>query len=118
LGTVYGPIEVGVEFDSISVYPSAGARATSLPPSVPPAPGLLSTITGWPSALASGSEIARATMSLAPPAAKVTTMRIGFSGHAARALAHSDSASRTRMAIRRWGMAGSWRGWGPGRRKQ
>ncbi len=35
---------------------------------VPPAPGLLSTITGWPSDLANGSEIARATMSLAPPA--------------------------------------------------
>ena len=47
---------------------------------MPPAPGLLSTITVLPSALASGSEMTRATMSLAPPAAKVTTMRIGFSG--------------------------------------
>jgi hypothetical protein len=44
---------------------------------------LLSTITVWPRALPSGSAMARATMSLAPPAAKVTTMRIGFSGQAA-----------------------------------
>jgi hypothetical protein len=30
--------------------------------------------------LANGWEMARATMSLAPPAANVTTMRTGFSG--------------------------------------
>jgi hypothetical protein len=97
LGTVHGPIDSGVEFDSISVYPSGAARVTSAPPMVPPAPGLLSTITGWPIALASGSEIARATMSLAPPAANVTTMRTGFSGQAAWAVAaaaHSSAAMR------------------------
>src|SRR5688500_2499467 len=54
-------------------------------------------ITGWPSALPSGSEIVRATMSLAPPAAKVTTMRTGFSGHAAlAATTQSNVALQTR----------------------
>src|SRR5688572_9852434 len=66
---------------------------------VPPAPGLLSTTTGWPSALASGSLMARATMSLAPPAAKVTTMRTGFSGQEAWA---APAASRAQaMAVRK-----------------
>ncbi len=46
----------------------------------PPAPGLFSTTTGWPSARARGSLMTRATMSLAPPVAKVTTMRSGLSG--------------------------------------
>ncbi len=36
-----------------------------------PAPGLLSAITGWPSCLASGSAMTRATMSLAPPVAEI-----------------------------------------------
>ena len=74
---------------------------------VPPAPGLLSTITGWPSDLANGSAMVRATMSLAPPAAKVTTMRTGFSGHAACATAASDHSAvlqikRTRLKGRSW----------------
>ena len=53
---------------------------TARPPMLPPAPGRLSTITGWPSFLPSCSPTTRATMSLAPPAAKVTIMRIGLSG--------------------------------------
>jgi hypothetical protein len=40
----------------------------------------LSTITAWPSFLASCSPTTRATMSLAPPAANVTTILIVFSG--------------------------------------
>ena len=43
---------------------------------------------------ASGSEIVRATMSLAPPAAKVTTMRIGLSGQAASAGAVARASAR------------------------
>src|SRR4029079_18168762 len=88
-----GPIEIGVEFDSISVEPSAGDWTTFVPPTLPPAPGLLWTMTGWPSFLASCSPTIRATMSLAPPAAKVTTMRIGLSAaHAGQASAAAPAA--------------------------
>ncbi len=45
---------------------------------------------------ASGSEITRATMSLAPPAAKVTTMRIGLSGQAAHGRRERRPAVRSR----------------------
>src|SRR4051812_16996570 len=48
-----------------------------------PLPGLLSTITGWPSALPSASLIERATMSAAPPGAKPITRRIGLAGYGA-----------------------------------
>src|SRR6267143_1968431 len=46
-----------------------------------PAPGLLSTMTPWPSARVSGSLIVRAMMSAAPPGAKPTTRRIGLVGY-------------------------------------
>ena len=52
-------------------------------------------MTGWPSDLANGSAMTRATMSLAPPAAKVTTMRTGFSGQAACAAIAMNSSGAT-----------------------
>src|SRR5688572_15239295 len=47
---------------------------------VPPAPGLLSTMTDWPSSACSGAAIRRATMSDDPPGEKVTMTRTGFVG--------------------------------------
>ncbi len=51
-----------------SVWPSAGALATASMAMAPPAPALLSTMTGVPSCAASRSPIARAMTSLTPPA--------------------------------------------------
>src|SRR5687767_8147260 len=47
---------------------------------VPPAPGLLSTMTDWPSSACSGAATRRATMSEEPPGEKVTITRTGFVG--------------------------------------
>src|SRR5256885_10841650 len=47
----------------------------------PLAPGLFSTTTGWPSDLLSGSDSARAMVSVNEPAGKPTTMRTGRVGH-------------------------------------
>ena len=63
-----------------SLYPSGAARAVSLAPTMPPPPGLLVTITLWPSALPSGSEMTRATMSVVPPGANGTCSSTGRFG--------------------------------------
>ncbi|MNL65648.1 hypothetical protein D3C87_1900050 [compost metagenome] len=65
---------------SASVLPSGAAWATASPPMLPPAPGLLSTTTGWPHDGEIFSEKIRARMSGAPPLGKPTTMRIGLFG--------------------------------------
>src|SRR6185437_12748901 len=48
---------------------------------VPPAPGLFSTITGWPSLADSSLDMARAMTSVALPGVKATMTCTGFSGH-------------------------------------
>ena len=53
---------------SISVVPSGGLSISVLVAMFVPAPGLLSTITGWPSPVCRCWPIARAMMSTAPPA--------------------------------------------------
>ena len=53
---------------SSSVVPSGAARATSAAAMVPLPPGLLSTITGWPSVSASLGAMRRAIASAPPPA--------------------------------------------------
>ena len=63
-----------------SMWPSGGALATASAPMLPPAPGLLSTTTGWPRL--AFSEKVRARMSGAPPGGKVTTRRMGWRGKA------------------------------------
>ncbi len=60
-----------------SVRPSGLARATASAASTELAPGLLSTMTGWPIPFAACSANARATMSVGPPAAKPTTSFTG-----------------------------------------
>lgn len=51
-----------------SVWPSGEALATASSPMVPPAPGLLSMTTVWPSASCSLGAIRRAVVSAPPPA--------------------------------------------------
>jgi len=60
-----------------------------------PAPGLFSTITGWPSSRDSASATGRATASAPPPGGKPITRRIGFSGQAwAPAIAACTASAR------------------------
>ena len=59
------------------MWPSGAERATCSVPSMPPAPGLFSTRKVPPVALPNLSASRRATVSVAPPGAKVTTMRMG-----------------------------------------
>ena len=60
------------------VWPSGSARATSAAAMLPPAPALFSTITLVLSAAAMRSATARASVSVGPPAANATTIRIGL----------------------------------------
>src|SRR5689334_5708770 len=62
------------------VYPSGAAFATASVPIIPPAPGLFSTITGWPMRLRSGSARTRANVSGVEAAANGTMIRIGRCG--------------------------------------
>src|SRR6266853_1353336 len=71
------------------VYPSGEALATYSAARLDPAPGLLSTMMPWPSARVSGSLIARAMISAAPPGAKPTTRRIGLVGYVCAEAAHA-----------------------------
>ena len=82
------------------VWPSAGARATSMAAMLPPAPGLFSTITGWPSVLPMSSAISRASVSVVPPAVAPTISFMGLAGKAACAPAVAK-AIRERTTIRR-----------------
>src|SRR5687768_12729487 len=65
-----------------------------------PAPGLLSTMIGWPSSSCSGTAISRATMSEEPPGAKVTTMRIGLAGQGCASALVAASSAAHRVAWR------------------
>ena len=77
-----------------SVCPSAGARATSTLPVAPPAPGRLSTITGWPSAVDRRWAMKRPMTSAPPPGANGTMIVMGFAGQAcAKAVAATATAS-------------------------
>src|SRR5437763_1513186 len=67
---------------------------------VVPAPGLLSTMTGWPSAFYMPTPTARAMESVPPPGANGTTSLTGLSGKAARA-ADAAKAVAARQAPRR-----------------
>src|SRR5512142_3007776 len=67
---------------------------------VPPAPGLFSMITGWPSLADSSLDSARAITSVALPGVKATMMCTGFSGQDVSACAGSAMAS-ARAAINR-----------------
>ena len=60
-----------------NVMPSAGALVTASLAMMPLAPGLASTITGWPSRVARCAARLRARASAAAPGATGRTIRIG-----------------------------------------
>jgi hypothetical protein len=63
-----------------SVWPSGAAFTTASVAILVPAPGRFSTTNCWPSRSESHCPMIRATMSVAPPAAKPTMMRTGRAG--------------------------------------
>ncbi len=73
----------------------------------PPAPGLFSITTDWPSASPSTCVIWRASVSVAPPGGNATTSRIGRSGYDEGAWASAGALSmasaiehhRTRLSM-------------------
>src|SRR5215204_1878615 len=67
---------------------------------VPPAPGLFSMITGWPSLADSSLDIDRAITSVALPGVKAMTMCTGLSGQVC-AWAAGAASARARAAIRK-----------------
>src|SRR5580704_9993865 len=78
------------------VVQSGAACAASAAAILPPAPGLSSTTTGWPSAAASPSAITRDCTSALPPAGKGTMRLGGWLGQSwARAAAASEPAAKT-----------------------
>src|SRR5687767_11923087 len=85
------------------VWPSGGAWATIVVPTVPPAPPRLSITIRCLRLPAHGSTRARPTASIEPPASKGTTMRIGRVGNgwlSAAALTNSDRTSAHDNATR------------------
>ncbi len=69
-----------------------------------PAPGLLSTTTGWPRMLLALEASTRNAASVAPPGAKPTSSRIGRDGKAvwARAAGARASVAAAREPLRSW----------------
>jgi hypothetical protein len=62
------------------VWPSGAALATISAAIVVPAPGRFSTITCWPRLFVISAAVVRANVSVAPPGANGTSMRIGLFG--------------------------------------
>src|SRR2546426_8787418 len=69
------------------VWPSAGAWAIALVPTMPPAPVLFSTTTGWLMVLVISVAMMRASTSVVPPGGNDEMMRIGLVGYCASAVA-------------------------------
>jgi hypothetical protein len=68
---------------------------------MPPAPAWFSTTKRWPSLSLSFSATMRAVMSATPPAAKGSTIRIGFSGYFACAAGKASSDKPARVRARK-----------------
>src|ERR1700722_4103623 len=81
------------------VCPSGAALATSVEPMTPPAPDLLSTTQDWPQFCWRKAANRRATMSVVPPGAAGTTMRVPAAGfQAASALGPPEIREGSRPA--------------------
>ena len=84
-----------------SVYPSGAAEVKAAAARMPPALGRFSITTCWPVRSVSFWPASRMVMSARPPGPNGTTMRIGWSGNAARAgiecvmVATSDTIAST-----------------------
>jgi hypothetical protein len=83
-----------------SVVPSGAARAASVPPMLPPAPGRFSTVTVVASDLVSSAAMARDAMSTAPPGGNGQISLIGLGWAMAMPAAHSVVATRARARVR------------------
>ena len=83
------------------VWPSGGAWATIVVPTVPPAPPRLSITIRCLRLLAHGSTKARPTASIEPPASKGTTMRIGRFGNGWRERRGADEQRQDNRARQR-----------------
>src|SRR5689334_12198711 len=88
-----GANEIGPLKPTAMVWPSSLAFAAASTPSMPPAPGLLSTTTAWGQRSLSLSASRRATTSSELPAGAGTTMCTGRFGQAAWAWAASGNAA-------------------------
>ena len=76
---------------TMMVCPSVGAANMACTAMAPPAPGLLSTTTGWPMSVEICSARMRATTSMVPPAGAGTIMRTGLSVQAMAAVEQSKA---------------------------
>src|SRR5574343_455022 len=94
-----GPKAMGPLNPMPRVWPSGAALATTSMPSMPPAPALFSTVSGWPQRAASFSPRVRTMMSSELPAGAGTTTRTGLSGQPAAKVAGA-AAARPRHSIR------------------
>jgi len=93
---------------TITVCPSGAALATWSAPMLPLAPGLFSTITGWPRRSESFGPTVRAMMSMPVPGVKGTTTLIGWLGQvwawtvragATSALANAAASADLRVSL-------------------
>jgi hypothetical protein len=90
------------------VSPSGRARANSVKPISPPAPGRLRTTTDWPRSFSMKRAMVRAAASVPPPAAKATIMVSDLSGrHSDWAMAGAARRLGTDSSVRRAIMMGS-----------
>src|SRR3954467_8062628 len=83
-----------------SVWPSGSACATTAVPSVVPAPGRLSTTTGWPREAASSPASARAATSVNDPGTTGTMRRTVLLGKGACACARETAVRNAAAATR------------------
>src|SRR5437763_17161008 len=81
------------------VWPSGGALATYPLPMTVPAPGFVSTSTGWPQRAASFSETRRASTSAEPPGANGTMKCTGLLGKAWACAASGTRAAQNAAAM-------------------
>ncbi|MOA26632.1 hypothetical protein D3C78_1474400 [compost metagenome] len=86
---------------SSKVWPSGSALATISPATMPPAPGLFSITTAWPSVSPIFWATTRAVTSATPPAPNGTTMRTGLVGKFCAKASGVSSAEATRAASKR-----------------
>jgi len=83
---------------SLAMSPSGLDVTPARTPMRPPAPGLLSTTTGWPSAWPNRSAMKRAMKSLPPPGVKGTISVIGWPGYGASCAAAAWANARAASA--------------------
>ncbi|SPA31811.1 conserved hypothetical protein [Cupriavidus taiwanensis] len=92
---------------TMMVWPSAGAASMVVMAMPPPAPGLLSTTTGWPRSADSWSASRRASTSMVPPAGAGTSIRTGL---LVQAMAEGAASARLAAAAAMRSRKAGWMG--------